>query len=79
MVNIQSAWEISTEGDRGHGMAREMNVVEARIVRSREWHQRRGGRRAGVTVTGREEQLRGKIAFLFRLYLGEAQVVFAGW
>lgn len=40
MVSIQSAWEISTEGDRGHGVAREMNVVEAREVRSREWHQR---------------------------------------
>jgi len=55
MVNIQSASEISSEGDGGHGTSREMNMVEVREVRSRERHQRRGGSRAGVTVTGRGE------------------------
>lgn len=67
-MNIQS----TLERDGGHGTWREMNAVEAHEVRSREWHQRRGGRRAGVTVTRRGEQLRGKIAFLFCFYLREA-------
>ena len=69
-MNIHSA----SEGVGGHGTSREMNVIEAHEVRSGKWHQRHGGSRAGVTVTGRGEQLRGKIAFLFAFTLGKPRL-----